>query len=95
VNARNFSSLILYTSQYENGARRFDVGERSNFALLPAGRRIQTGMRTDSESLHAANHMKLLKHRERERNPSRTWRFLCTLLLVQLVIPGMLSRRPC
>lgn len=34
-NARNFSSLILYTDGYEPGARRFDMGERSNFALVP------------------------------------------------------------
>jgi selenocysteine lyase/cysteine desulfurase len=39
ANARNFSSLILYTPQYECGARRFDMGERSNFALLPAAER--------------------------------------------------------
>jgi selenocysteine lyase/cysteine desulfurase len=36
ANARDFSSLILYTENYEEGARRFDMGERSNFALLPA-----------------------------------------------------------
>ena len=35
-NARNFSSLILYSDGYDSGARRFDMGERSNFALLPA-----------------------------------------------------------
>ncbi len=35
-NARDFSSLILYTEDYDGGARRFDMGERSNFALLPA-----------------------------------------------------------
>ncbi len=35
-NARDFSSLILYTENYDAGARRFDMGERSNFALLPA-----------------------------------------------------------
>lgn len=35
-NARNFSSLILYTENYDSGARRFDMGERSNFALVPA-----------------------------------------------------------
>ncbi|HSZ62672.1 MAG TPA: aminotransferase class V-fold PLP-dependent enzyme [Terriglobales bacterium] len=35
-NARDFSSLILYTDDYDAGARRFDMGERSNFALLPA-----------------------------------------------------------
>jgi selenocysteine lyase/cysteine desulfurase len=35
ANARDFSSLILYTENYDAGARRFDMGERSNFALLP------------------------------------------------------------
>ena len=33
--ARDFSS-VLYTENYDVGARRFDMGERSNFALLPA-----------------------------------------------------------
>jgi selenocysteine lyase/cysteine desulfurase len=36
ANARDFSSLILYTDNYDEGARRFDMGERANFALLPA-----------------------------------------------------------
>jgi selenocysteine lyase/cysteine desulfurase len=36
ANARDFSSLILYNENYDEGARRFDMGERSNFALLPA-----------------------------------------------------------
>jgi selenocysteine lyase/cysteine desulfurase len=36
ANAQDFSSLILYTDEYDSGARRFDMGERSNFALLPA-----------------------------------------------------------
>jgi selenocysteine lyase/cysteine desulfurase len=36
ANASDFASLILYTGDYVAGARRFDVGERSNFALLPA-----------------------------------------------------------
>jgi selenocysteine lyase/cysteine desulfurase len=36
ANARDFSSLILYTENYDAGARRFDMGERANFALLPA-----------------------------------------------------------
>ncbi len=35
-NARDFANLILYTQSYDSGARRFDMGERSNFALLPA-----------------------------------------------------------
>ena len=36
ANAQDFSSLILYCDDYDAGARRFDMGERSNFALLPA-----------------------------------------------------------
>jgi selenocysteine lyase/cysteine desulfurase len=36
ANSEDFSSLILYTKEYAAGARRFDMGERSNFALLPA-----------------------------------------------------------
>jgi selenocysteine lyase/cysteine desulfurase len=39
ANARDFTSLILYTPEYDDGARRFDMGERSNFALLPAATR--------------------------------------------------------
>ena len=39
ANARDFASLILYTDRYDEGARRFDMGERSNFALLPAATR--------------------------------------------------------
>jgi len=35
-NARAFASLTNYTDGYEPGARRFDMGERSNFGLLPA-----------------------------------------------------------
>lgn len=34
-NARDFSGLVVYTDGYEPGARRFDMGERSNFVLLP------------------------------------------------------------
>ena len=36
ANARDFSSLTLYTDNYDDGARRFDMGERANFASLPA-----------------------------------------------------------
>ncbi len=36
ANAQDFSSLILYTEDYDAGARRFDMGERANFASLPA-----------------------------------------------------------
>ena len=34
-NARRFAELIHYTDGYQEGARRFDIGECSNFALLP------------------------------------------------------------
>ncbi len=33
--SENFSSLIDYQPEYQSGARRFDVGERSNFILVP------------------------------------------------------------
>src|SRR5277367_6150622 len=36
ANAQDFASLSLYNENYDNGARRFDMGERANFALLPA-----------------------------------------------------------
>jgi selenocysteine lyase/cysteine desulfurase len=34
-NARRFAELIHYTGGYLPGARRFDMGEHSNFALVP------------------------------------------------------------
>ena len=33
--SKNFSNLIRYTDAYETGATRYDMGERSNFALMP------------------------------------------------------------
>ena len=35
-NAGDFARLVDYQDEFEPGARRFDVGERSNFALVPA-----------------------------------------------------------
>jgi selenocysteine lyase/cysteine desulfurase len=35
--SEDFARLIDYSERYQPGARRFDVGERSNFALLPVG----------------------------------------------------------
>lgn len=35
-NAEDFARLVDYQDDFEPGARRFDVGERSNFALVPA-----------------------------------------------------------
>jgi selenocysteine lyase/cysteine desulfurase len=34
--SEDFAGLIAYTDAYQPGARRYDVGERANFALLPA-----------------------------------------------------------
>jgi selenocysteine lyase/cysteine desulfurase len=34
-NAEDFARLVDYQDDFEPGARRFDMGERSNFALLP------------------------------------------------------------
>ena len=33
--SERFGELVRYTDDYQPGARRFDVGERSNFALMP------------------------------------------------------------
>ncbi len=33
--AHDFTQLVNYTDRFQPGARRFDVGERANFALLP------------------------------------------------------------
>jgi len=42
ANSDDFSSLILYSDEYDSGARRFDMSERSNFGLLPAALRAIT-----------------------------------------------------
>ena len=34
--SENFSGLVDYVDDYQPGALRFDVGQRSNFALIPA-----------------------------------------------------------
>jgi selenocysteine lyase/cysteine desulfurase len=34
-NSEDFRGLVNYTDEYQPGALRYDVGERSNFALLP------------------------------------------------------------
>ena len=33
--SQDFSGLVAYQDAFQHGARRYDVGERSNFALLP------------------------------------------------------------
>ena len=55
-NSRDFSSLILYSPDYDDDARRFDMSERSNFALLPAARRaMQQLMEWGVEEISAAS----------------------------------------
>jgi len=34
-NSQDFAGLVNYRDEFQPGARRFDVGERSNFALMP------------------------------------------------------------
>jgi selenocysteine lyase/cysteine desulfurase len=36
-NSHDFARLVDYQADYQPGARRFDVGERSNFILVPMG----------------------------------------------------------
>jgi selenocysteine lyase/cysteine desulfurase len=56
ANARDFSSLILYSDEYDDGARRFDMGERANFALLPAAvRAMQQILDWGVEEISAAS----------------------------------------
>jgi len=60
ANARDFASLILYTGLYDEGARRFDMGERSNFGLLPAAtcalkQLLEWGVAEISETAGALN----------------------------------------
>ncbi|HEX6819156.1 MAG TPA: aminotransferase class V-fold PLP-dependent enzyme [Ktedonobacterales bacterium] len=35
MGSENFSGLVDYADAYQPGARRYDIGERANFALLP------------------------------------------------------------
>jgi selenocysteine lyase/cysteine desulfurase len=37
-NSEDFTALVNYQDDYQPGARRYDMGERSNFALIPAAR---------------------------------------------------------
>ena len=42
--SEDFASLVEYRDEYQPGARRFDVGERSNFALLPMALEALSGL---------------------------------------------------
>ncbi|HEX3323148.1 MAG TPA: aminotransferase class V-fold PLP-dependent enzyme [Terriglobales bacterium] len=85
-NARDFSSLIVYTDGYDEGARRFDMGERANFALLPAAKRaIEQILEWGVAEISAASgaHNQWLAERARElgfsclEEPLRAPHYLC------------------
>lgn len=44
--SEDFSRLVNYRDEYQSGARRFDMGERSNFTLMPL---LQEALRQVSE----------------------------------------------
>jgi selenocysteine lyase/cysteine desulfurase len=53
ANAQDFTALTSYTEEYAPGARRFDVGEVSNFGLLPATiEALQQSLEWGVESIH-------------------------------------------
>jgi selenocysteine lyase/cysteine desulfurase len=61
--SEDFAGLVNYKADFQGGARRFDVGERSNFALMPAAgasldlllgwgvERIQTTLRARTDAI--------------------------------------------
>ncbi len=58
--SEDFAALIRYRDEYQPGARRFDVGERANFALMPmveAGleQLLEWGIGAIYETLRARN----------------------------------------
>lgn len=59
--SENFARLIDYQDGYQPGARRFDVGERSNFGLMPASlagmsQLLDWGVSAIAETLGAKTH---------------------------------------
>jgi selenocysteine lyase/cysteine desulfurase len=70
-NAHDFRALSDYEQGFAPGARRFDMGERSNFALLPVagaalGQLLDWGIADIAETLGAMT--EALEGRLRERN---------------------------
>jgi len=85
-NAQDFSSLVLYSDGYDKGARRFDMGERANFASIPAAVRsmrqiLDWGM--EEISATSAAHNQYLSEAATElgfsapREPLRAPHYLC------------------
>jgi selenocysteine lyase/cysteine desulfurase len=103
ANARDFSSLILYTEDYDSGARRFDMGERSNFALLPAAVRamkqlLEWGVPRISDAAGALNRQLASAAADLGFSaPSEPWRapyYLCLRrnAAIPKELPEMLAR---
>ena len=79
ANARDFAALVRYTDQYAPGARRFDVGEVSNFGLLPATlAALEQTLEWGVDTIHQT----LLQHTAKiaERAPTTTTSALARLL---------------
>jgi selenocysteine lyase/cysteine desulfurase len=52
--SEDFAGLVSYQPEFQDGARRFDVGERSNFALMPAaGSSLELISRWSVPRIHA------------------------------------------
>lgn len=55
-NSEDFAGLVDYEDEYQPGARRFDMGERANFQLMPMAKRaleqlLEWGVENIAESL--------------------------------------------
>src|SRR5215467_8191374 len=69
--SEDFAGLVNYKDEFQGGARRFDVGERSNFALMPVAEashklisewtvpRIQTTLRLRTDAIAERAHAEL------------------------------------
>jgi selenocysteine lyase/cysteine desulfurase len=86
ANAQDFSSLVLYSDEYDSGARRFDMGERANFASIPAAvRAMQQILDWGIEKISAvsASHNQYLAEAAAElgftapKEPLRAPHYLC------------------
>ena len=64
--SEDFSGLVHYRDGFQPGARRYDVGERSNFALIPAAMAALEQIRAWQVEEIAATLAELCSHIERQ-----------------------------
>jgi len=77
--SEDFAGLVNYSHDFQPGARRFDVGERSNFALMPVAEAslkliLQWTVPRISETLrlrHRRAGARRIRHRQRAAPPPR------------------------